>query len=42
MNFLLYVVLEAVLLILVGVAIYVAFGEATREDSGGKSDDEPS
>ncbi|MFA6450229.1 MAG: hypothetical protein WCX65_12210 [bacterium] len=42
MNFYLYLALEAGLLILVAVAIFVAFREATSEDIDGKSDNERS
>jgi hypothetical protein len=41
MNFYLYIALEAGLLILVAIAIVVAFREATSEDAGGNSDNEP-
>ena len=42
MNFWLYLILEAALLALIVTAIFVAFREATRDDSNGKSDNEPS
>jgi hypothetical protein len=42
MNFWLYIALEAALLILIAIAIIVAFREAAHGDAGGKSDNEPS
>jgi hypothetical protein len=42
MNFWLYIILEASLLLLIVAAVFVAFREATAEDPDSDSDNEPS